>query len=227
MHILALVGTDLLGFLAPPAFYLLLRDYRERVRATEEQRREMDWKPLLKFSGLNGLIGLGAGFFVPLVATWLLLKFGVLDTWSGPVLALANLTIGAAAVVSAPLARRYGPVRAIVMMQGLSTVFMLSLAFMTNAILAATFYIVRAALMNMSSPIGDSFLMGIISPEQRGLASAVNSIIWRLPNSITTVAGGLLMEAGYLDFPIFLATAFYLVSITGFYVVFRNVRPTS
>ncbi len=227
MHILALVGTDLLGFLAPPAFYLLLRDYRERVRATEERRREMDWKPLLKFSGLNGLIGLGAGFFVPLVATWLLLKFGVLDTWSGPVLALANLTIGAAAIVSAPLARRYGPVRAIVMMQGLSTVFMLSLAFMTNAILAATFYIVRAALMNMSSPIGDSFLMGIISPEQRGLASAVNSIIWRLPNSITTVAGGLLMEAGYLDFPIFLATAFYLVSITGFYVVFRNVRPTS
>ncbi len=227
MHILALVATNLLGFLSPVAFYLLLRDYRERVRVRDARPRDMDWRPLLKFSGINGLIGLGAGFFVPLVATWLLLKFGVLDIWSGPVLALANLTIGMAAIASAPLAARYGPVRAIVMVQGLSTVFMLSLAFLTSPILAAAFYIVRAALMNMSSPIGDSFLMGIIAPEQRGLASAVNSIIWRLPNSITTVAGGLLMEAGYLDFPIFLATAFYLVSITGFYVVFRNVRPTS
>lgn len=227
MHIYTLVATNLLGFLSPVAFYLLLRDYRERVRVRDARPRDMDWKPLLKFSGINGLIGLGAGFFVPLVATWLLLKFGVLDTWSGPVLALANLTIGMAAIVSAPLAARYGPVRAIVLVQGLSTVFMLSLAFMTNAILAAAFYIVRAALMNMSSPIGDSFLMGIIAPEQRGLASAVNSIIWRLPNSITTIVGGLLMEAGYLDFPIFLAAAFYLVSITSFYVVFRNVRPTS
>jgi len=35
------------------------------------------------------------------------------------------------------------------------------------------------------------------------------------------------MEAHFLDLPIFLATAFYLVSISGFYVVFRNVRPTS
>ena len=67
--------------------------------------------------------------------------------------------------------------------------------------------------------------MGIVAPEQRGLASAVNSIIWRLPNSVTTVLGGILMAAGYLDVPIFLATAFYLASIASFYAVFRNVRP--
>lgn len=227
MHIAVLVATDLPAFFAPVAFFILLRGYQEKIRAKEARPRVMDWKPLLKFSGLNGLIGLGAGFFVPLMATWLLYKFAVTDEWSGPVLALANLTIGVAAVGSAPLARKYGSVRAIVLAQALSTVFLFSLAFLTNAILAAAFYIVRAALMNMSSPIGDSFLMGIITPEQRGLASAVNSIIWRLPNSITTVFGGLLMEAGFLDFPIFLTTAFYVASITGFYIVFRNVRPTT
>jgi predicted MFS family arabinose efflux permease len=79
----------------------------------------------------------------------------------------------------------------------------------------------------MSAPIGDSFLMGIITPEQRGLASAVNSIIWRLPNSVTTVFGGILMAAGSYDIPIFLATAFYLASISGFYTVFRRVTPTT
>src|SRR2546425_1542196 len=154
------------------------------------------------------------------------LKFGVADTWSGPLLALANVTIGLAATVSASLARRYGPVRAIVMAQGASTVFMFSLAFVTNAFAAGGLYLVRAALMNMSAPIGDSFLMGIIAPEQRGLASAVNSIIWRLPNSVTTVLGGILMAGGYLDIPIFLATAFYLASIASFYAVFRNIRAS-
>jgi len=196
------------------------------VRPREARPRTMDWRPLLKFSGINGLIGLGAGFFIPLVATWMLLKFAVQDTWSGPLLALANVTIGIAAIGSTPLAKRYGPVRAIVMAQGLSTAFMLSLAFTTNAVLAGGLYLVRASLMNMSAPIGDSFLMGIIAPEQRGLASAVNSIIWRLPNSVTTVLGGILMAAGYYDLPIFLATAFYVASISLFFTVFRDVRPS-
>lgn len=226
IHVAALVLTDGLGFVMPVAFYLLLRNYREPLRTHEARPKSLDWKPLLKFSGINGLIGLGAGFFIPLVPTWLFLRFGVPDTWSGPLLALSNLTIGLAATVSASLAKRYGPVRAIVMAQGLSTVFMLSLAFVTNAVAAGGFYLVRAALMNMSAPIGDSFLMGIIAPEQRGLASAVNSMIWRLPNSVTTILGGILMAAGYYDLPIFLATAFYVASISSFYVVFRNVRPS-
>ncbi len=224
VHVAALVLTDGLGFGMPVAFYLLLRDYRETIRTREARPKGMDWKPLLKFSGINGLIGLGAGFFIPLVPTWLFLKFAVPDTWSGPLLALSNVTIGLAATVSASLAKRYGPVRAIVMAQGLSTVFMFSLAFVTNAVAAAGLYMVRAALMNMSAPIGDSFLMGIVAPEQRGLASAVNSIVWRLPNSVTTIFGGILMAGGYFDIPIFLATAFYVASIASFYAVFRNVQ---
>ncbi len=227
IHVGALVVTDAFGFLMPIAFALLLRGYRETLRVREGRPKGMDWKPLLKFSGLNGLIGLGAGFFIPLVPTWLFLKFGVPDTWSGPLLALSNVTIGIAAVGSAALAKRYGSVRAIVMAQGLSTVFLLSLAFTTSALVAGGLYLVRAALMNMSAPIGDSFLMGIVAPEQRGLASAVNSIIWRLPNSVTTVLGGVLMGAGYYDLPIFLATAFYVSSIASFFVVFRNVKPTT
>src|SRR5881409_3969607 len=226
VHVAALVLTDGLGFVMPVAFYFLLRDYRETIRTREARPKGMDWKPLLKFSGINGLIGLGAGFFIPLVPTWLFLKFAVPDTWSGPLLALSNVTIGLAATVSASLAKRYGPVRAIVMAQGLSTVFMFSLAFVTNAVAAAGLYMVRAALMNMSAPIGDSFLMGIVAPEQRGLASAVNSIVWRLPNSVTTILGGILMAGGYYDIPIFLATAFYVASIASFYVVFHHVRPS-
>ena len=227
IHVIALVATDAVSVLAPIALFFLLRDVRETLRMREARPKKMDWKPLLKFSGLNGLIGLGAGFFIPLVTTWLYLKFSVPDTWSGPLLAVSNITIGLSAVGSAALARRIGPVRAIVAAQGFSTVFLLSLAFLVSPVVAAGFYLVRAALMNMSAPIADSFLMGIIPPEQRGLASAVNSIIWRLPNSITTIVGGILMESGKYDLPIFLATFFYVVAITGFYAVFRNVTPST
>ncbi|TLZ43506.1 MAG: MFS transporter [Methanobacteriota archaeon] len=226
VHVLALVATDAVAALVPIALFVLLRDYREILRPPEARPKTTNWSRLLKFSGLNGLIGLGAGFFIPLLATWLLLKHGVPDTYSGPLLAVSNITIGLSAVGSAALARQVGPVRAIVTAQGLSTAFLLSLAFVGSPVLAAGLYMVRAGLMNMSAPIADSFLMGIVTPEQRGLASAVNSIIWRLPNSITTVIGGILMESGQLDLPIFLATIFYVLSISGFYTVFRRVTPT-
>jgi len=227
IHVATFVVTDAFAFLIPIALVFLLRGYRETLRPREARPKGTDWRPLLKFSALNGLIGLGAGFFIPLVPTWLRLKFGIPDSLSGPVLALASITIGVSAVASAALARRYGPVRAIVLATGSSTAFLFSLAFLTNPIAASGFYIVRAALMNMSSPIADSFLMGIVPPEQRGLASAVNSIIWRLPNSVTTVFGGRLMEAGFLDVPIFLATVFYAAFVIGFYAVFRKVTPST
>src|SRR5207247_10458355 len=108
---------------------------------------------------------------------------------------------------------------------GPATASLVSFSFVTNDGAAAGLYMVRAALINMSAPIWDSFLMGIVAPEQRGLASAVNSIVWRLPNSVTTILGGILMAEGFYDIPIFLATAFYIASIAFFYVVFRNVRP--
>ena len=226
------VHLSLMGILAlasgitAVAAWILLRDYRETVRPKGTRTKLRALKPLVKFSGLNSLIGLGAGFIIPLVPTWLLLKHGVPDAYSGPLLAASNLTIGIAGIVSASLSRRFGPVRAIVMTQGLSTVFMLAMVPSPTALIAGSVYVVRAALMNMASPLLDSFLMGIVPKDQRGVASAVNSLVWRLPNSVTTVIGGLLLAAGSYDLPIYLATSFYVVAIAGFYLVFRTVRPT-
>ena len=177
---------------------------------------------LIKFSGANSLIGLGAGFIIPLIATWFFLKFGVSDRYSGPLLAVSSITIGLSGLLSPRMAKRFGIVRAIVINQGLSTVFMISLAFAGNPALAATLYIVRAALMNMSSPLSDSFLMGLVPKERRGLASAINSVVWRLPNSVTTIAGGIILASGNYALPFELATAFYVVAILLFYVFFRN-----
>lgn len=211
----------LVGFVTPVMLFILLRNYVEHSRASSRGRPS---RTLLKFSGLNGLIGLGAGFIIPLMATWFYYKFGLPDTYTGPLLAAAGVTIALAAVASPRISRRYGLVRSIVLTQGLSTVFMLSLAFVPNAVLAGLIYVVRAALINMASPLSDSFLMGIIPQEQRGLASSVNSIIWRLPNSATTIVGAMILQFGDYNLPLLLATMFYVISITGFYAVFRRVK---
>jgi predicted MFS family arabinose efflux permease len=226
LHHDALIFFAGFACLSPLLLFFLMRGFEEvsypRSRIFGRGRK---MGLLLRFSLLNGLIGLGAGFIIPLIATWLWFKFGVPDTLSGPLLAVSNMTVGFAALWSAGLAKRYGPVKAIALTQGLSTIFMVSLAFVPNAAAAAGLYIIRAALMMMSSPISDSYLMSIISPEDRGVASAINSIVWRLPNSATTVVGGALLQGGQYELPFLLAASFYIMSIAGFYGTFRHIRP--
>ena len=215
-----------LSFGSPAGIGLLLRDYTEPGRAASPGARG-SLGLLWKFSGLNSLIGLGAGFIIPLIATWFYLRFAIPDTYSGPLLAVSNMTIALAAVGSPVLAKRLGNVGAIVAAEGSSTVFMLATALAPSPAVAGGLYVARAALMNMASPLSDSYLMSIIPPEQRSLASAISSLVWRLPNSLTTIAGGVIMASGNLALPFYLATAFYALGIAGFYVAFRNVRPAT
>ena len=134
------------------------------------------------------------------------------------------MTIGFAALWSAGLAKRYGSVQAIALKEGLSTTFVVSLAVVPNAAVAGSLYIVRAA-PTMTSPISDFYQMSITAPEDRGVASAVNSIVWRLPNSVATVAGGSLLAASQFELPFFSVASFYVTHTGAFYFTFRDVRP--
>lgn len=221
----------LLGFvtlISPLTVRHLLKDYRDRAPSARLRRgvflKERSKKTLLRFSINNTLIGLGAGLIIPLIPTWFFLRYGIPDSYSGPLLALSSLSIGVAAIFSPRLAQRFGQVPAIVMTQGLSTVFMLAIPYAPGAIFAGAVYLVRSALMNMAGPIMDSYLMGIVDREDRGLASAINSIVWRVPNSVTTVIGGAILAAGYYALPFLLASLIYMGAVTAFWFNFRNVK---
>ena len=228
--ILLILGA--LSISVPFFLWLLLKDYHEPPREEEKGENPGELRMLLKFSGLNGIIGLGAGLIIPLLASWFLYKFSVQDTYSGPFIALTNVTIAFAAVASPRLSKRYGLFNSLLMTMGSSTLFMLSLAFIPNVFLAGGMYLIRASLMNMASPLIDSYLMGIVHPGRRGLGSAIAAIVWRLPNSVTTFIGGYILYEGLTtgdhflyDLPWILASVLYAVGIGLLFLNFRHVKP--
>lgn len=236
VHDWTLIILGLAAFGTPLGFWTLLRNHEERhLTPAVEQVSFGGMRQTLEFSAFNSIIGFGAGLIIPLVATWLLFKFGVPDTYSGPYLALSGLTIAFSAVASPRLARKLGLFPAIVATAGSSTVFMFSLAFIPNVFLVGGIYLIRAGLMNMNGPLMDSFLMGITPPQRRGLASMLNAVIWRLPNNASTFIGGFLLASSqfniaalgisHLDLPWVLATGFYVLGIVLLYARFKDVKP--
>ncbi len=237
VHSWAFIVFGAASFSSPAALWLLLRNYAEKLPEKRAEGVKLGgMKQALKFSVFNSIIGLGAGLIIPLVGTWLWLKFTVPDAYSGPFLALSGLTIAFSAVASPRLSKKLGLFPAIVATAGSSTAFMLSLAFVPSVFAAGGLYLVRAALMNMNSPLMDSFLMGITPSNRRGLVSTINAVIWRIPNNASTIVGGYILTYSFfdvpslgishLDLPWILATALYVLGIGLLYVNFHKVKPT-
>jgi MFS family permease len=179
---------------------------------------------ILKYVVSSAIVAFGAGMVVPLMARWLYRQYGVTDAVSGPILGTANIIIGVATLAAPPLAKRIGLVKAIVATQGFSTLFMFLTPLQPEYFSASFVYTVRAFLMNMASPLQQSLIMGLVAEDERGAASGVSAAFWRLPNALSTSIGASIMGIGLLAAPFFLASLLYIVSITLFWLFFRNIK---
>lgn len=181
-------------------------------------------KVLVKFGTYSVLIAFGAGLFVPIMAFWFSAAYGVPDVVSLQFLGVTYILTAFAVFMSPRLARKLGLVRATVVTQASSTIFMVLIPSSPTFAAAASIYLVRVFLMNLSNPLTQSLVMGLVSPDERGMASGLTASLWRLPNALSTFAGYGLIAAGFLALPFYVATVLYLVGITLFWFLFKSAR---
>jgi MFS family permease len=222
-HRIAFVALGLLGLLTP----LTVLHWAIDIKPTQSRRGILPRKSLgilAKFSTANLMVALGAGLIIPLIPTWFYLRFNVTDAFSGPVIAVSSILMGIAAIGSPSIAKKTGLVFGIVATQLSSTLFLLATPFSPTAPIAAVVYVVRSMLMNMSSPLSDSLLMNLVAQDERATASALNAVVWRIPNAASTIVGASVLSSGDLSLPFYLCTLLYVSSITLFYALFRKVE---
>ena len=180
--------------------------------------------PLVRYVLATGLIAFGAGMVVPLMTAWMGLQYGISDAISGPILGVSALVTGFATLAGPSIAKRIGLVRAITLTQGFSTVFMFAVPLSPGYLSAGFTYSVRSFLMNMSTPLEQSMIMGIVVEDERGAASGINSALWSLPNALSSFVGAFLMSINLLSAPFFLSGIFYVASIALFWYFFRKTK---
>ncbi len=126
------------------------------------------------------LISIGAGQVIPFLNLFVQRKFNLDLTSLNAVFALTSLGTMAAILYQPRLARRFGQITSVVLVQAASIPFLFVLGFspvLWTVILAMA---VRNSLMNAGNPIFSAFSMEQVSPAERATLSAATSVLWQV-----------------------------------------------
>jgi MFS family permease len=126
------------------------------------------------------LISIGAGQVIPFLNLFVQGKFGLDLAELNAVFALTSLGTVLAILAQPWLARRFGQITSVVLVQGASIPFLVVLGFspvLWSVILAM---MVRNSLMNAGNPIFNAFAMEQVTPAERASLSATMSVLWQV-----------------------------------------------
>ena len=156
---------------------------------------------------LPGFItSLGAGQLIPFLNLFIQRKFNLDLASLNAVFAITSLGTALAILMQPAIARRFGRIGSIVLVQGASIPFLVVLGFspmLWSVIIALA---VRNSLMNAGSPIFDAFAMEKVTAGERATLSALMTLLWALGWTVAPLYYGTLQatlgfDAGYaVDF---------------------------
>ncbi len=126
------------------------------------------------------LISLGAGHVIPFLNVFIEGKFGLDLAALNVVFAITSLGTAIAILVQPALARRFGKVGSVVLVQGSSIPFLVVLGFSPVLWTVIVAMAVRNSLMNAGNPIANAFAMELLAPGERAAYAASASLLWSL-----------------------------------------------
>lgn len=176
-------------------------------------------------------IGLGAGLVIPYLNLYFAERFDASKSAIGIIVSLGQAATAIAMFLGPAIVKRFGEVRAIVILQLGSIPFLLLTGFTNSLMLASVGYLFRQALMNAGGPIQMSIMMGRVSDNMKGLANSVGSMVfnlgWALMGPVSTTI--VLANGSYWGYAyVFSITAtLYIIGTVYFYTVFRPKKQAA
>jgi MFS family permease len=174
-------------------------------------------KPLtLQLSLPNLLIGFGAAILIPYINVFLLERHSVSDQNLGLLFSISSLMVGFGSIIGPKLAGVLGgKIRAVVLTQALSLVFLLVMGFSPLFWLVAIGFLMRGTLMNMSVPLFSAFSMEQVHESEQGTVNSVKELAWQVGWAVGPYISGL-VQVAYGFNPLFIATGILYASAVVF-----------
>jgi MFS family permease len=173
------------------------------------------------------LTSIGAGLIMPFMNVFFRQVHGQPDPVIGGLFAWGSLAMGIGLLIAPPLADRMGKIQLVVITQGISIPFLFLLGFSPWFWISAGAYYIRLALMNMSTPVYQTYVMEHVEPSARATVASLTSMAWNFGWAFSPTISGLL-QVRYGFGPPYLGTIIlYTVSVVLYWAFFwrRSREP--
>jgi MFS family permease len=188
-----------------------------------EQSRDV----VAKLSALFALDAFGGGFVVQsFAAYWFYLRFGVNPATLGAIFFWANILAGISALAASRLALRFGLIRTMVATHLPSNILLILVPLMPTLPLATLVLLVRFSISQMDVPTRQSYLMAVVSPDERSAAAGITGVARTTGAAISPLfVGFMFARPALINLPFFIAGTVKIIYDLLLYRAFIAVQP--
>lgn len=179
---------------------------------------------LTRICALFALDGLGGGFLTTAMLSYFFFeRFGVGEAAVGAIFFGARLMNAISHVGAAWLAKRIGLVNTMVFTHIPSSLLLVTVAYAPSLTVAVLLFLLREGLVEMDVPTRQSYVLAVVAPEERTLASGVTNLVrlaaWSAAPALAAAVTGSLLA------PLLVGAGMKILYDVLLYFAFRGVRP--
>jgi MFS family permease len=169
------------------------------------------------------LTSIGAGLIMPFMNVFFRQVHFQSDPVIGTLFAWGSLAMGIGLLLAPPLAERTGKIQLVVITQAFSIPFLIMLGFAPMFWMSALAYYIRLTLMNMSTPVYQTFVMENVEASSRATVASLTTMAWNFGWAFSPMISGW-VQVNHGFGPVFVGTIMlYSISILLYWKFFwRN-----
>lgn len=168
----------------------------------------------------------GSGLIVQsLLAFWLYRRFGLSLEAAGAIFFWSGVCMSLSYIVAARLSRRIGLIRTMVFTHLPANLCAIALAFAPTLPIAIALLLLRAALSQMDVPTRSSYIMAVVTPEERAAAASITALPRSLASSLAPLLAGWLFALSPFAWPLVAAGALKVIYDLLLLILFQSHRP--
>ena len=182
---------------------------------------------VMKLSALFALDSFGGGFVVQsFAAYWFYLRFGVDPATLGGIFFWANIFAGISALLASRLASRFGLINTMVATHLPSNILLILVPLMPTLPLAVLVLLLRFSISQMDVPTRQSYIMAVVSPEERSAAAGITGVARTIGAAISPLfVGFMFARPALINLPFFIAGSLKIAYDLLLYRAFVTVHP--
>lgn len=181
---------------------------------------------LLRISALFALDSVAGGFLTAALLSYFFFeRFGVSEGAIGVLFFGARIANALSHFGAAWLAQRIGLVNTMVFTHVPSSLLLVTVAIAPSFPVAAVLFLLREGLVEMDVPTRQSYVMAVVRPEERTVASGVTHLVRLGAWAVAPAFAGMMMQGPSLATPLVIGAALKITYDVLLYVAFRREQP--